>query len=426
MKKGKLRQLAQPKSKLTFSLTNYSLSFLSLGFCAFSCMAMDQSQVPVWAIMPMPGYPPSMSKCSQGTIIKYKVTNQSHKTHTLIMNPIPGITSSGCTSPLGYQQSCTLSLTVNCNDLPGNVVKSGPVLCQDGNSQQCYQPSYTDRLCIIKHQSVIYAGTNDGNVAISIDKGKTWRSTTPDGGSPINTVFFSGATLYAGTDAGNVAISTDEGNTWQATTQPALGFSVKSLFVDEVACGEVGPIGPQGAQGTQGATGAQGPQGNQGTTGAQGATGAQGPQGNQGTTGAQGATGAQGPQGNQGTTGAQGATGAQGPQGNQGTTGSQGATGAQGSQGFQGAQGSASTTVVVTANGNTVLAGTSTATVNCPSTYFAVGGGFQSGSLTGLANVNYSIPIGGSSSTPATGWQASATSGLGVTITTTVYAICSK
>lgn len=254
MKKRKLNHLHQPASQTTSSFSNYSWGFLPIGFCVFSCMAMNPTQVPVWTITSLPGYPSSMPRCSQGATIKYNVTNQSPKTHTLIMNPISGITPSGCTSPLGYQQSCTLTLTVDCNALSGNIVKSGPVLCQDGNPLQCYQPDSADRLCIVKNQSVIYAGTSDGNVEISIDKGKTWRPTTPDGGAPINTVFFSGTTLYAGTDAGNVAISTDEGQTWRSTTPPALGFSVKSLFVNEPACGELnpGPAGPQGAQGLQG------------------------------------------------------------------------------------------------------------------------------------------------------------------------------
>ncbi|USQ15284.1 hypothetical protein J2N86_15085 (plasmid) [Legionella lytica] len=55
-------------------------------------------------------------------IIKYQVTNHSKKTHTLIMQPITGIsqisTPGNCSNPLilGSQQSCILSLQINGNN----------------------------------------------------------------------------------------------------------------------------------------------------------------------------------------------------------------------------------------------------------------------------------------------------------------------
>ena len=69
------------------------------------------------------------------------------------MRGITGIsqntTPGNCANPftLGYQQSCTLTLTVDSSSLQGSVV-GGPVVCQQGNALQCYQPSAADLLNI--------------------------------------------------------------------------------------------------------------------------------------------------------------------------------------------------------------------------------------------------------------------------------------
>ncbi|MCL9684829.1 hypothetical protein [Legionella maioricensis] len=80
--------------------------------------------------------------------IQYRVTNQSRTTHTLSMSPvITGITPSGCVNPLGYHQSCILTLQVNGSLLQSDVI-SGPVLCQNGNPNLCYQPEFKEQLNI--------------------------------------------------------------------------------------------------------------------------------------------------------------------------------------------------------------------------------------------------------------------------------------
>lgn len=147
--------------------------------------------------------------------------------------------------------------------------------------------------------------------------------------------------------------------------------------------------------------------------------GATGSQGTQGSTGVQGNQGSQGPQGYQGDAGSQGP---QGPQGFQGDTGAQGPQGTQGTQGLQGAQASASTDVVVS---NTVaFSGTTIDNVSCPAGTYATGGGFSMNNVSTLsiAEVGQSFPIGGSSTSPATGWQATTFSGSG---NLTVFAVCS-
>jgi hypothetical protein len=123
-----------------------------LSSVTFSLSAFLHAGSPVWTLTPLTAT--SIFVPVNGTaIIQYQVTNQSKKSHTLKMTGITGIsqdTSGGrCASPftLAYQESCTLSLTVDGSALQGNVV-GGPVLCQSGNALQCYQPSSADALNI--------------------------------------------------------------------------------------------------------------------------------------------------------------------------------------------------------------------------------------------------------------------------------------
>ncbi|MFJ1267623.1 hypothetical protein ACD661_03510 [Legionella lytica] len=104
--------------------------------------------IPVWTFTQVSGYPPSVRvSSSQTTTIKYLLTNQSHKIHTLWMKPIQGITSSGCISPLNYQEKCILTLDVKGSDLKGDIM-GGPEVCERGNPNQCYRPSQADSLVI--------------------------------------------------------------------------------------------------------------------------------------------------------------------------------------------------------------------------------------------------------------------------------------
>lgn len=104
------------------------------------------ASTPVWtyeALTPT-SYPLAVNNSAT---IQYRVTNQSVKIHTLNMTPIAGITPSGCVNPLGYHQSCILTLQVNGSLLQGDVI-GGPILCQNGNPQMCYQPEFKDQLNI--------------------------------------------------------------------------------------------------------------------------------------------------------------------------------------------------------------------------------------------------------------------------------------
>ncbi|WP_058535385.1 thioredoxin fold domain-containing protein [Legionella saoudiensis] len=102
---------------------------------------------PLWTITPVPGFPPKIQIRTTDTAqVKYIVTNQSRKPHALQIKPIQGIIASGCSFPLSAYQSCTLTLDVNMG-LTRNI-KGGPILCSQGNSNQCYQPNPSDILDI--------------------------------------------------------------------------------------------------------------------------------------------------------------------------------------------------------------------------------------------------------------------------------------
>ncbi|OJY46278.1 MAG: hypothetical protein BGO90_00405 [Legionella sp. 40-6] len=107
---------------------------------------------PVWTFMPVEGFPPKIKISPNDTAaIQYKITNNSHRPHQLTMKPIAGLSTAGCTTPLGFQQSCILTLTVNGHALPGDI-QGGPVLCNVGSPLQCYQPDPANRLLIERIQ----------------------------------------------------------------------------------------------------------------------------------------------------------------------------------------------------------------------------------------------------------------------------------
>jgi hypothetical protein len=103
--------------------------------------------------------------------VRYQVTNQSRKTHTLAMKAIPGVTqittSGNCPTPfvLGYQQSCILYLSINGSDLTNNIMR-GPVVCTQDNPNQCYQPTPSISLHVIKEPTVPLTPMFEQNYAL--------------------------------------------------------------------------------------------------------------------------------------------------------------------------------------------------------------------------------------------------------------------
>lgn len=123
---------------------------------------------PLWSFTPL-----SQTSITVGVNntaqVSYQITNQSRKSHTLSLTPSPGITQATtpghCTNPfvLGYQQSCILDLTIDGSTLPGTVT-TGPIICEQGNPIQCYQPAVANRLNITRGTASSYTvgGTVSG------------------------------------------------------------------------------------------------------------------------------------------------------------------------------------------------------------------------------------------------------------------------
>jgi hypothetical protein len=85
--------------------------------------------------------------------VRYQVTNQSVVTKTWATQPIPGVSQStsvpgACPSPflLTYQQSCLLDLRLDGALIDSGGVHDGPVVCVQGSTIECVEPSLADRL----------------------------------------------------------------------------------------------------------------------------------------------------------------------------------------------------------------------------------------------------------------------------------------
>lgn len=128
------------------------LSYVFSAFLFFSCHTAFAG-TPLWTFTPLTTTTITVPTDSTA-IVQYQVTNQSSKSHTLKMQAIPSITQltngagiCGATFTLAGKASCTLSLQVNGSALT-TVISGGPVVCEQGSSMQCYQPSAVNSLNI--------------------------------------------------------------------------------------------------------------------------------------------------------------------------------------------------------------------------------------------------------------------------------------
>lgn len=104
---------------------------------------------PVWTYSAP--FPVVASVFDGGTAtVQYTVTNQSISSKNLILRATPGISSSPCFLE-GKGSTCTLVLTINGSKVTAEGIHNGPILCEEGNSNQCYQPSSNNVLNVIKN-----------------------------------------------------------------------------------------------------------------------------------------------------------------------------------------------------------------------------------------------------------------------------------
>jgi hypothetical protein len=119
---------------------------------SLAVLTTSYAGIPLWTLTPLTATTITITP-NDTAIIHYQLTNQSRRPHRLVTMPIPGInqvtTSGNCPNPvsLAYQQSCQLTLAVSPQRLTDSIV-GGPVVCQEGNVLQCYQPGERARLAI--------------------------------------------------------------------------------------------------------------------------------------------------------------------------------------------------------------------------------------------------------------------------------------
>jgi hypothetical protein len=205
---------------------------------------------PLWIFEPLTAT--TISVPVNGTaIVQYRVTNQSSKPHTLIMQSIGGITqiTTGvgiCGNPfvLPGKGSCVLSLEISGNQLSSPIM-SGPVVCQQGNLNQCYRPSSTNNLNITRASSAIatisvnpttllFAENSTGNVTVTNSVGSSVPAenvvATIPGGSNISVQSTNcGASLGIGQ---NCTITFASASQEGPTTIPVAGDNTNTVNVD--------------------------------------------------------------------------------------------------------------------------------------------------------------------------------------------------
>lgn len=136
----------------------YFLLAYLMGIFIFSNTNLYAMRGPVWTLSPLTATTLTVP-INASAIVQYKITNDSHKTHTLVMQSIAGIQQitagpgvCASTFTLGYQQFCTLTLQIDGSVLSAPII-GGPKVCASNanntpNQNACYQPSTSNQLNI--------------------------------------------------------------------------------------------------------------------------------------------------------------------------------------------------------------------------------------------------------------------------------------
>lgn len=159
----------------------------SIGLTSLVLSGLVQAASPIWTYSrPMPAEIVIVSP-GQTSTVKYTVTNQSVKNKNLILKSTPGVSASSCFLA-GLSSTCTLTLTIDGNQIPEQGLYSGPVLCEQNNPNQCYQPSASNQLRVSRTKNTINVVSvgNYGTVGqtfplsyISSSSGSYWTATSP-------------------------------------------------------------------------------------------------------------------------------------------------------------------------------------------------------------------------------------------------------
>lgn len=221
----------------------------------FSCLMLPSVQAakPLWTFVPQTPTDITVAKGSGAQVI-YTVNNQSSRPKTLVMKLIAGISQSApCQLPA--KGSCTLTLNVNGATLQGDVV-GGPVLCQQGNDLQCYQPSSTNILRIrlieqppVQQFTVTPSAGANGSISPAtaqvVNAGSSLTFTaTPNTGFGVsqwlldgNVVQTGGTTFQLNNIQANHAIQVTFGQTTLSPLTQNLALSINSPGADPALSG---------------------------------------------------------------------------------------------------------------------------------------------------------------------------------------------
>lgn len=235
-------------------MLRYSNKIFLKRILAFLCSVFMITAVfagaPLWTFEPLTAT--TITVPANGTaLVQYRVTNKSNRPHTLAMQPIRGITQittglNVCGNPfvLSGKGSCILSLQINGSQL-SSPITDGPVVCQQGNLNQCYRPSSANILRItrgsatgatitVNPSSLLFAENSTGDVTVTNNAGSPVAAenvaATIPGGSNISVQSTTcGAVLAIGASCTiTFASTTQEG----PTTIPIAGDNTNTVNVD--------------------------------------------------------------------------------------------------------------------------------------------------------------------------------------------------
>jgi hypothetical protein len=127
-----------------------------------------QAGTPLWSFEAL-----TVTSLTQG-VVQYQVTSQTSKPHTLTVLPIEGVSqvigTGLCTSPFVFQgkgATCTLSLAVD-GRLLSRSSTGGPVVCQQGATNMCYQPGIANSLHVNPFRIHPSSGPAAGYTSVTI------------------------------------------------------------------------------------------------------------------------------------------------------------------------------------------------------------------------------------------------------------------
>jgi hypothetical protein len=197
----------------------------------FSLISITQAGTPLWTFEPLT--PTHFELPANGiALVQYKVTNQSIKPHTLVMQSILGSTQNTtgagiCGNPfvLTSKTSCILSLQINGSQLI-RPIRNGPIVCEKGSREQCYRPSAANILNITQTPAVTdVAITVTGSPLILIVNGPTGQLTITNTSAQVPatniTSNFAGTALEGNvTETGNTCANVPPGSSCTLTYTP--------------------------------------------------------------------------------------------------------------------------------------------------------------------------------------------------------------